>query len=286
MTDYPEGFVADLRQTKSWPALEGSLWRAPHLVQLTFAQAYDLIAEWLPAAPASILEVGTGTGFLSLEMARAGHRVVALDADEKAIAVATATLHSDPSIRVAVTCELGDVVQWNAPPESFDVVVVSRALHHVADPAAALANVRRWLRPGGRLICLDFAFDLFDRRAARWLAATRALLEAASALASQDLTAHDARDAVTRVYEDWQREHREHDLRTWTEMSDPLYEHFEQQHLSWHPYLYWEVLADLRSPTPSIEEALGSTVMQWEQRWLSDKEIPSVLFLFVGTPRE
>jgi hypothetical protein len=26
--------------------------------------------------------------------------------------------------------------------------------------------------------------------------------------------------------------------------------------------------------------------MQWEQRWLSDKEIPSVLFLFVGTPRE
>lgn len=285
MPDYPEGFVADLRALQRWPSLEGSLWRSPQLVHLTFAHAKDLIARWLPAEPARILEVGPGTGYLSLEMARAGHRVVALDADDAAMAIASATLQSDASIREAVTCELGDVVAWSALPESLDVVVISRALHHVSDPAAALANVRRWLRPGGRLICLDFAYDLFDRRSARWLASTRALLEAADSCAAQNLAALDARLAVAQVYENWQREHQEHDLRTWAEMSDPLFEHFAQQHLSWHPYLYWEVLADLRAPTPSSEAAIAQTVMQWEQLWIAEKAMPAVLFLFVGSPR-
>lgn len=286
MADYPADFVADLHGTASWPSMEGSLWRAPHLVKLTYGRLHTLIAEWLPPAPASILDVGAGTGFLSLELARAGHQVTALEPDEQALAVATATTQSDPSARAAVTCELGDVVEWNAPPASFDVVVISRALHHVSDPAAALANIRRWLRPDGRLICLDFAFDLFDRRAARWLASIRSLVQAADALPPQDLLSLDAQDAVARVYEEWQREHREHDLRTWSEMSDPLYEHFDQQHLSWHPYLYWEVLADLRPATPAIEETIGTTVMRWEQLSLTDKEMPAVLFLFVGAPRE
>jgi SAM-dependent methyltransferase len=57
--------------------------------------------------------------------------------------------------------------------------VISRALHQVSDPARALAYVRRWLRPDGRLICLDFAFD---RRPPRWLATTRSLLERQTSL--------------------------------------------------------------------------------------------------------
>jgi SAM-dependent methyltransferase len=38
------------------------------------------------------------------------------------------------------------------PDESFDVVLSSFTIEHFADPAAALANMRRWLRPGGVLV--------------------------------------------------------------------------------------------------------------------------------------
>lgn len=38
------------------------------------------------------------------------------------------------------------------PPASFDLVLSSFTLEHFTDPEAALANVRRWLRPGGALV--------------------------------------------------------------------------------------------------------------------------------------
>jgi SAM-dependent methyltransferase len=38
------------------------------------------------------------------------------------------------------------------PIGSFDVVLLSFTLEHLADPPAALANLRRWLRPGGTLV--------------------------------------------------------------------------------------------------------------------------------------
>jgi hypothetical protein len=66
MSEYPPDFVADLRSAKRWPALEDSLWRAPYLVRLTFGRAHSLIREFLPPEPATILDVGSGTGFLGM----------------------------------------------------------------------------------------------------------------------------------------------------------------------------------------------------------------------------
>jgi hypothetical protein len=141
------------------------------------------------------------------------------------------------------------------------------------------------LRPGGRLVCLDFAYDRFDRRSARWLALVRCLLEAVDAYPTRDLVAADPLAAADEVLSAWWRDHSEHDLRTWPDMSSALDAHFVRDHLSWHPYLYWEVLADLRVPTAAIEEQLASTVMRWEQLWLTEHQIPGVLFLFAGSPR-
>ena len=284
MPDYPRDFVADLRSVKSWPSLEDSLWRAPYLVRLTFGHAYDLIRQFLPPASAAILEVGSGTGFLSLEMARGGHRITALDTDDEAIALATATLHSDRRVNDLVTYHRHDVAGWSAPPDSFDVVVVSRTLHHLADPSDVLANIRRWLRPQGRLICLDFTYDRFDRRAGRWMASIRCLLESIGAYARQELATANPGDAIDQVVDSWHRDHAEHDLRTSAEMLTPLQAYFSQHHLTWHPYLYWEVLEDLRVADASAEEKLASAVMQWEELWLSEREIPALLFLFVGAP--
>jgi hypothetical protein len=145
--------------------------------------------------------------------------------------------------------------------------------------------VRRWLRPGGRLVCLDFAYDRFDRRSARWLASLESLLEAVGAYPAADPVVADPRTATDRVLDEWQRDHAEHDLRTWTEIRTALDRSFVEHHVSWHAYLYWEVLVNLRAPTPAVEERLAATIPRWERLWIEEAQMPSVLFAFAGTPR-
>lgn len=73
----------------------------------------------LPPPPADILDVGTGTGFLSLLLAEHGCRVVGIDLAEQMLATArakAASLDSPPVLQV------GDAVEPPFPPQSFDAV--------------------------------------------------------------------------------------------------------------------------------------------------------------------
>jgi ubiquinone/menaquinone biosynthesis C-methylase UbiE len=51
---------------------------------------------------------------------------------------------------------VGDVAALAFPDRSFDLVVSTLSMHHWADPAAALAEIGRVLRPGGRALIWDF----------------------------------------------------------------------------------------------------------------------------------
>lgn len=97
---------------------------------------------------ARVLDVGCGTGRLTRWIAeRVGPRgdVVGVDPLEERIAVARS--HGG-----AVRFEVGQAEALDAFEDaSFDVVVLSSVLHWVADKAKALAEIRRVLRPGGRL---------------------------------------------------------------------------------------------------------------------------------------
>src|SRR5919197_4338609 len=94
----------------------------------------------LPSPPARVLEVGCGRGDLARALARAGHRVVAIDP------------HAPPG-ELFRTTTLEDF----ADPDPFDAVVASRSLHHVADLPAALDKIARLLRLHGRLILNEHA---------------------------------------------------------------------------------------------------------------------------------
>ncbi|RPE43375.1 methyltransferase family protein [Streptomyces sp. Ag109_O5-1] len=89
-----------------------------------------------------LLDVGTGTGTAALAAQERGARVVAVDADAGMVAAARAR---GVGARTAVLPEL---------PFSggeFDAVVGNFVLNHVGRPRAALAELHRVLRPGGRL---------------------------------------------------------------------------------------------------------------------------------------
>lgn len=111
-----------------------------------------LLVRYLPPTPADIVDVGCGTGTLSVLLAESGYNVRGLDVAEAMVAAATekARLASAP-----VTFVQGDAA---APPYelgSCDVVLSRHVLWAMSDPSTA---VRRWcelLRPEGRLLLIE-----------------------------------------------------------------------------------------------------------------------------------
>ncbi|MFF7984564.1 class I SAM-dependent methyltransferase [Streptomyces sp. NPDC007901] len=89
-----------------------------------------------------LLDVGTGTGTAALAALARGARVTAVDADAGMVAAAR---ERGVDARIAVLPELP------FPAGTFDAVVGNFVLNHVGRPRAALAELRRVLRPGGRL---------------------------------------------------------------------------------------------------------------------------------------
>jgi len=114
-------------------------------------QAYD-----------SILDLGTGTGrmlqVLAEQAAASGRpvrRVVGLDNSHSMLAVARSNLER-AELR-GVELRQGDVYRLPFEPHSFDLIVIHQVLHFLDDPAQAVREAAGLLRPGGRLVIVDFA---------------------------------------------------------------------------------------------------------------------------------
>jgi len=102
------------------------------------------------------LDVGCGTGFLSLELAGRGHRVTGIDFAPQMLAEARKKAMAQG---VAVRFEEGDAEQLPFAEGSFDLVMTRHVLWTLPHPEAAIDEWIRVLRPGGRLAAMDSQFD-------------------------------------------------------------------------------------------------------------------------------
>jgi ubiquinone/menaquinone biosynthesis C-methylase UbiE len=115
----------------------------------------DLI---LPAAGAlEALDIGCGTGFLSLELASRGHWVTGVDFAPSMIAQAR---KKAAERRAAIPYEEADAEQLPFTTASFDIAVSRRLLWTLPHPDGAMDEWMRVLRPGGRLIVVDSQADV------------------------------------------------------------------------------------------------------------------------------
>jgi demethylmenaquinone methyltransferase / 2-methoxy-6-polyprenyl-1,4-benzoquinol methylase len=97
------------------------------------------------------LDIACGSGKLTLELQGrvGGGRVVGLDFSEGMLAVARAT---QPSIEWVQ----GDATRLPFEDSSFDAATVAFGLRNLADPEKGLLEMGRVVRPGGRLVVLEF----------------------------------------------------------------------------------------------------------------------------------
>ena len=148
--------------------------RRPRL--LSYAGRWGRARRWLPPEAYRVLDVGCSYGYGSAAMMAggpAGRTVVGVERDPEAVAAAQ---HEYPWLTILSA----DAGALPVPDACADALLVLDVIEHLADPAEAIAEARRALRPGGTLILsvphrgplggLDAlnAYDRLRRRRPSW----------------------------------------------------------------------------------------------------------------------
>lgn len=131
--------------------------------------AEALLADAVPRRPGVWADFGAGGGTFSRALARligAGSRIYAVDRDFDALA----ELHRGAGANGVELIPVG--ADFTRPMDlpggakrSLDGLMFANALHFVPDPAEVVAGLGDWLRPGGRLVVVEYD----GRRANRWV---------------------------------------------------------------------------------------------------------------------
>jgi 2-polyprenyl-3-methyl-5-hydroxy-6-metoxy-1,4-benzoquinol methylase len=107
---------------------------------------------------AQVVDLGSGTGQISLPLAQRGAQVLAVDVSSAMIR----RLQSETQRRggMSIDALALPIEELALPPGSVDLVVSSYALHHLrdADKARLVSAAYGWLRPGGQLLVADMMF--------------------------------------------------------------------------------------------------------------------------------
>ena len=102
-----------------------------------------------------LLDLGTGTGRMLELLSDRYRRAIGIDSSRSMLAIARAQLDEAGITHASV--RQGDIFNLPLERESFDVVTIHQVLHFLHDPLPAITEAARMLRPGGRIVVIDFA---------------------------------------------------------------------------------------------------------------------------------
>jgi 2-polyprenyl-3-methyl-5-hydroxy-6-metoxy-1,4-benzoquinol methylase len=135
--------------------------RAWNMVKVPYTQLPDL--PYLASIPAglkasgvrSVLDLGCGSGWLSIYLARQGFIVTGIDLAEHAVELAKTWADQE---KLEITFDKGDIAELPYPPGSFDAIVANSIFEHFTAELAAVtvARLKSILVPGGTFFgCFD-----------------------------------------------------------------------------------------------------------------------------------
>lgn len=142
------------RHARQWDDLARTLLPVPEYRQRLLEQVPEGV---------TVLEIGVGTGGLLTELAARAAQVIGVDHSPAMLEEARRSLIV--AGLSGVELRLGEMNHLPLSNASVGCVVANMVLHHAADPAAVLAEIRRVLTPGGVLLLADLARH--EREAAR-----------------------------------------------------------------------------------------------------------------------
>jgi ubiquinone/menaquinone biosynthesis C-methylase UbiE len=125
------------------------------LQALVYRRRMEVAARWAaelgPTPPATAIDVGCGAGLMSLELARAGLSVIGTDSSPEMVAGAR-RLVAEQNLADQIEVRQADVHSLPFRSDDFGLVVALGLLPWLHDPATAVGELARVLRPGGTII--------------------------------------------------------------------------------------------------------------------------------------
>jgi ubiquinone/menaquinone biosynthesis C-methylase UbiE len=104
-----------------------------------------------------VLEVAPGPGYFAIELAKLGKcKITGLDISNTFVDIARKNALGEG---VQVNFQRGNASSMPFPDASFDLIVCRAAFKNFAEPVAALKEMRRVLRPGGKALIIDLRRD-------------------------------------------------------------------------------------------------------------------------------
>jgi 2-polyprenyl-3-methyl-5-hydroxy-6-metoxy-1,4-benzoquinol methylase len=130
----------------------------------------DFLGAHGPCRGGEILDAGTGTARIPITLARAdpGARILALDLSENMLALAAVNIASS-GLAERIRCLRGDVkgLEPVLGQARFEGVISNTIIHHIPEPAVALAAMKDRVAPGGTLMVRDLARPASQGKVAR-----------------------------------------------------------------------------------------------------------------------
>ncbi len=107
-----------------------------------------------------VLDVGTGQGLMATELARRGASVVSIDVDaeEQRVGMVNATYEG---VAERITFMTADAQHLPIVDGAFGTIATLDALHHLADGPAVFSELRRVVRPSGRILLAELTAEGF-----------------------------------------------------------------------------------------------------------------------------
>jgi ArsR family transcriptional regulator len=150
---------------------DGMDWDEMRALGLPAGAIEQALLDSLPARMEALLDIGTGTGRLLELAAPRAERALGVDMSRDMLALARARL-AERGLADRATVRQADMYRLPFADAAFDAVALQMVLHYAEDPAAALAEAARVLRPGGQLLIADLAphgqAALLEKHAHRW----------------------------------------------------------------------------------------------------------------------
>jgi ArsR family transcriptional regulator len=146
-------------------------WDEMRALGLPAAAIEQALLEALPPRMGAFLDIGTGTGRLLELVAPEAERAIGVDMSRDMLALARARL-AERGLADRAAVRQADMYRLPFADAAFDAVALQMVLHYAEDPAAAVAEAVRVLKPGGVLLIADLVphdrAELISAHAHRW----------------------------------------------------------------------------------------------------------------------